>query len=696
MQVLSANNVKIYDLSCGKSIPDWLSEKKKRKLLKSDQGLQRRIELIQDFEMPDISSCVQMSRDRNYICATGTYKPRLRCYDVNQLSMKFERGLDAEVVKFMLLEEDYSKIMFLQDNRYIEFHTQFGRHHRFRIPKFGRDMDYYKPTCNAYFVGASSEIYRFSLETGQFQTPLVTNASEILCCEFNPDHHLFACGTKEATVEFWDPRNRTRAAVLDITKSKFIENIDLSSLPAVTALKYRDDLTVGVGTSTGHVLLYDLRHGLPVTVKDHEYDLPIKDLAFHKPLDLVLSMDSKILKMWHRDTGKPYTSIHAESDLNSFCVVPESGLVFMANEGPKILTYYIPSLGTAPKWCAFLDTLTEELEETEHQSVYDDYKFLTRKELEELGLSQYIGSNLLRAYMHGFFVDIRLYRKFKSITEPFSYEQFRKDQIRKKIDEQTDSQFKVVRRKLPSVNKDLAYRLQEEAKQMASGEMSKKKKMKRAGTNLLEDKRFAALFEDKDFQIDSTSEEYRLLNPVLARLDTKKKNEQSFLDKFNEVDSEDEGVEGHPSEESSSSSSSEDEAEEERPSKKPKLPAKKKQAPKKPKLPAKKKQAPPPSAKPKFFEVKEGEHFRSLKDKRKNQAKKTLEERVAQEAQEARWTTIGNKEFTYRLKKSSREVETKKRMEEHKGERRKVRRSAADISKQIKAKPKFWMGQRVK
>ena len=26
------------------------------------------------------------------------------------------------------------------------------------------------------------------------------------------------------------------------------------------------------------------------------------------------------------------------------------------------------SLGTAPKWCAFLDTLTEELEESEHQS----------------------------------------------------------------------------------------------------------------------------------------------------------------------------------------------------------------------------------------------------------------------------------------------------------------------------------------
>ena len=70
----------------------------------------------------------------------------------------------------------------------------------------------------------------------------------------------------------------------------------------MTSLKYRDGLTLGVGTSTGHVLLYDLRNGLPVRIKDHQYDLPIKDLAFHEPLDLVLSMDCKIVKLWDRHT----------------------------------------------------------------------------------------------------------------------------------------------------------------------------------------------------------------------------------------------------------------------------------------------------------------------------------------------------------------------------------------------------------
>ncbi len=59
------------------------------------------------------------------------------------------------------------------------------------------------------------------------------------------------------------------------------------------------------------------------------------------------------------------------------------------------------SAGAAPRWCSFLDSLTEELEEDAEAAVYDDYKFVTRTELESLGMSNLVGTNLLRAYMHG-------------------------------------------------------------------------------------------------------------------------------------------------------------------------------------------------------------------------------------------------------------------------------------------------------
>ena len=34
--------------------------------------------------------------------------------------------------------------------------------------------------------------------------------------------------------------------------------------------------------------------------------------------------------------------------------------------------YFVPSLGPAPKWCSFLEGLTEELEENASPTLYDD------------------------------------------------------------------------------------------------------------------------------------------------------------------------------------------------------------------------------------------------------------------------------------------------------------------------------------
>jgi len=43
----------------------------------------------------------------------GVYKPRVKCYDVSQMSLKFERCMDSEVLKFRLLSDDYAKVNFV-------------------------------------------------------------------------------------------------------------------------------------------------------------------------------------------------------------------------------------------------------------------------------------------------------------------------------------------------------------------------------------------------------------------------------------------------------------------------------------------------------------------------------------------------------------------------------------------------------
>ena len=83
------------------------------------------------------------------------------------------------------------------------------------------------------------------------------------------------------------------------------------------------------------------------------------------------------------------------------------------------------------------------MEEGETTTVYDDYKFVTVEELHDLGLSHLIGTNLLRAYMHGYFIDIRLYRKAKSIIEPYSVNRYKEKKIKDKIAQQRPNRVQV-------------------------------------------------------------------------------------------------------------------------------------------------------------------------------------------------------------------------------------------------------------
>ncbi|KAM3964735.1 nucleolar protein 10-like [Aphomia sociella] len=510
MQVFEIDNVKIYNLSTGKSLPDWLTERKKRALLKKNVDLRRRIELIQEFDMPGVSTNLRVSKDGQYIMASGIYKPRIKCFDVNNLSLKFERCLDSEVVTFEILSDDYSKIVFLQCDRYIEFHVGHGRHYRLRVPRFGRDIAYHTPSCDLFVVGASSEIYRLNLELGQFLAPYVTKATEINCCTVNEQHGLVITGSESGHVEAWDPRTKSRQGILDCAVHCTESDYRNDSLPAITTLKFDDALRMGVGTSTGHVLLYDIRSSKPLLIKDHLNEIPIKNIEFHKQMDYVYSMDAKVVKIWDKNTGKQYTSIESSVDFNDLCIVPNTGLSMMAVEDQKMQIYYIPSLGPAPRWCAFLDNLTEELESSAAQTVYDDYKFVTKQELESLGLDHLLGTNLLRAYMHGYFVDVRLYKRAKSIADPFAFEEYKKRKIREKIEQERPSRIKI-EDNLPKVNRDLASRLM--------GEDGRKKKQP---TNLLKDDRFKAMFENPDFEVDKGAEEYKLLNPVLSRFDKDK------------------------------------------------------------------------------------------------------------------------------------------------------------------------------
>lgn len=54
----------------------------------------------QDFDFPEASNKIKSTRDGQYVLATGTYKPRMKVFDLEELSMKTERVTDSENVDF--------------------------------------------------------------------------------------------------------------------------------------------------------------------------------------------------------------------------------------------------------------------------------------------------------------------------------------------------------------------------------------------------------------------------------------------------------------------------------------------------------------------------------------------------------------------------------------------------------------------
>lgn len=110
MVAIDPTSVKVYTVNgapagSSSSLPDWLTRKRaikskgKRAVREHVEGT---IELIQHFEFPEASNRIKTTRDGHHVIATGTYKPQMRVWDLDQLSLKFERHSDAENVDFVV------------------------------------------------------------------------------------------------------------------------------------------------------------------------------------------------------------------------------------------------------------------------------------------------------------------------------------------------------------------------------------------------------------------------------------------------------------------------------------------------------------------------------------------------------------------------------------------------------------------
>ena len=470
------------------------------------------------------------------------------------------------------MSEDWTKLVLLQANRAIEFHGPSGVYHTVRTPRVGRAMCYDAFSCDLVVGASESAVYRFNLDRGQYLAPFETEQP----CHLGvntvaraPLHGLYGFGCESGTVEFWDRRDRKRAGILRMVNEELDNEFEITSLRFLP-----DGITWAAGTSTGQVSVFDLRSTKPLYTRDHHYGFPIKEIKYHAASENIISYDKKALRIWNRSTGNLLTTVemsggvelnHVNMGAGEFGA--DDGFLLCSVEDRQMQSFFIPSLGPAPRWATFLENLTEEMEEGTRVggkssiasgAVYDNYKFVTKSELSSLNLDHLVGTSVLRAYMHGYFVDLRLYEKAKSIANPFAYEEYLETQRQAKLESERAGRIKANSSSLQQnsngtnkkknqpilvngvkakVNTLLAERLQQQSELLAKLDAmeanstaqadrsdeedeapvfvtkSEKKAIQAAksGQAILADTRFSSLFTNPDFAIDEEAHEFRTI-----------------------------------------------------------------------------------------------------------------------------------------------------------------------------------------
>lgn len=551
MKLTNVNEVPVYTISgasTARPLPDWLARKRKRSL-KNDPEYANRVELLQDFEFEEASNCIRVSEDGEWVMSTGTYKPQIHTHYLPHLSLSFARHTTTLNHSFQLLSTDYSKSLHLQTDRRLEFHTAGGCHYQTRLPRYGRDLQYDRHSAEALIpaVGVNSEgsgeVYRLNLEIGRYMKPyqvdvggddLTTAGGGALQGGINTgsvntaaiaeeSHNLLAFGTSIGTVEFWDSRTKAKVGILPRQEGE------------ITALDFdRSGLSLVTGSSEGLVQIFDLRRPVPILRKDQGYGYPIKTLIHvtnSSQEKKILSADKRIIKVWDEVNGKAWTSVEPAVDINSVAWCKNSGMILTANEGKQQHAFFIPQLGPAPKWCSFLDNMVEEMAEEAPAETYDNYKFLTVPDLKKLNLAHLVGTtNLLRPYMHGYFVASRLYEEAQLIANPYIFDEERTKRIKEKVEKERASRIRGGKK--VKVNQNLVDKMlkRQERRQKVDEDMG-----------ILGDSRFGKLFEDEEFTVDERSREFQALNPsTKVDAETTAKVTAASDDSESDRDSEDE------------------------------------------------------------------------------------------------------------------------------------------------------------
>jgi len=524
VKVIQTCDTKVYALTEGSSLREWISQTQNQRS-GHKKGHHNRVDIIVDFEFKTQSYKVYPTKDGKYIGGIGGFPSSFKVWDVINLTVKFERGLDFTPVDFIFLEDSWEKVAIIGEGRQLELHNAKSVFYKTRTPKSSRCLAYDAETATLFIGGSSNEIWRLNLEAGQWLPPLVSsNISAISCLVVSPVVPiLFAAGEGEV-VEAWNIRatydedgNEEHPSAPLAILNAWRESDDASNGIEITSCCISSNgIELVLGYSNGIVrvfnvtskekydLEYDLRNGLAVKTvnmieRSHDADMD----RMHHSLnhrDSIIATDEKSMKIIRKSdnkNGKLLACIDSDPVINHSSLFPNSGMILAATDNARIDMYYTPVLGSAPSFADNLFSLAAEAEKEEFHSFFEDYKFVTRRLLQDVGAAHLIGTDFVRPHMHGFFIEYKIYNEYHKTSKPAILkanmdeinEQKKKKALTAMRPQYKESKKRFLERVTGTKN-DLTKELSDSKRQMKIEGLKK----------LLSDDRFSAMMKDDRFE----------------------------------------------------------------------------------------------------------------------------------------------------------------------------------------------------
>lgn len=293
------------------------------------------IKILQSTKFP--ISCHDVKITKHALISIGTYKPCMKIHNLQDQSLKNERNLENEPIKVEPLTEDATKIAVLRNDRYVELHAKFGNHGTYRIPSYGRNIQY--NGINADLLTQSdNEVHFFNLEEGRFKN--VISHDNIVNMHLSPVNSILAVACSDKIV-FYDNRSAkyiTEFLCKDVKCVHFSQNGINFAFNDKSIVKEMD------------LRMNNESYSVPCKeeINKIRYNNQIICASGDNTLDLILNGEIR----WNISLN----------DINTFTF--DGNIIFIGCENGLIKTFHNPEIENDPEWCRSVDLLSSRISQT--------------------------------------------------------------------------------------------------------------------------------------------------------------------------------------------------------------------------------------------------------------------------------------------------------------------------------------------